>query len=294
MKFPLKTVIVILVLVVFALIALLFQTTFITNKRISERLIENETELNKQLAMASQRDSLLNADEWILQQGDLENSKSLFDKLMEQASPELKQRLEIRLNYIQELISLDQQGSEILSRKDQLIRSQRQRLQLLEAETDSLAELHSEKMSTVQKRLQAVENDKQALEKELSRKEKVKVISFAGLKGTTVHYLGEVVDGKADGGGIGIWTTGSVYRGEWRNNLRHGKGSFQWKNGERYEGNYVDGKREGEGTYYWPSGERYEGQWVADQRTGQGTLFDLDGNVRYKGEWLNDVPANSK
>lgn len=112
------------------------------------------------------------------------------------------------------------------------------------------------------------------------------------LQSVEVVFVAQLV--ACRGGGIGIWTTGSVYRGEWRNNLRHGKGSFQWKDGERYGGNYVDGKREGEGTYYWPSGERYEGQWVADQRTGQGTLFDLDGNVRYKGEWLNAVPATTK
>lgn len=130
-----------------------------------------------------------------------------------------------------------------------------------------------------------------AKQKEVDRMSRIQVISFTGPKGSKVHYLGEVAEGKANGGGVGIWSTGSVYRGQWRNNLRHGEGTFEWADGERYEGTYVNGVRTGTGTYFWPSGERYEGQWREDRRNGPGTLFDMDGNIRFKGNWKDDKPV---
>lgn len=121
-------------------------------------------------------------------------------------------------------------------------------------------------------------------------KNAIQVISFKGNKGVQIHYLGEVVDGKANGNGVGIWTSGSVYRGAWKNNLRHGQGTFEWADGEKYVGSYIDGKRQGMGTYYWPNGERYEGEWSDDRRFGKGKLFDPDGNIKFDGDWKDDKP----
>lgn len=122
-------------------------------------------------------------------------------------------------------------------------------------------------------------------------KENIQVISFKGVRGNKIHYIGEVKDNKANGNGIGIWVTGSVYKGEWKNNIRHGQGFHEWPDGEKFEGTYVDGKRKGFGKYYWPNGERYEGQWVDDKRNGKGTLFDPDGNIRFEGNWTDDKPV---
>ncbi|MFN3528488.1 MAG: MORN repeat-containing protein [Bacteroidia bacterium] len=254
-------------------------------------MAEVEAALAYQMEQLGLLDTLLKADEWIMFEGDFDKSRAAFEEMLSIASPELTKRLEMRIAYFEELFHVGVQENELLGRKDQLIYNQGQRLQKLEAEADSLEALLASGTKAMEVRYQALEKEKQKLEAEMAKKERVKVISFPGSKGATVHYMGEVVDGKANGGGIGIWTTGSIYRGEWRNNLRHGKGSFSWKDGERYEGTYVDGRREGEGTYYWPSGERYEGMWMSDQRNGQETLFDLDGNVRYKGEWKDDKPV---
>lgn len=113
-------------------------------------------------------------------------------------------------------------------------------------------------------------------------------VTFINGKGSQVHYVGQVVEGKANGHGIAILNTGSRYVGQWRNNERHGQGTFYWKDGEYYEGNYESDKRNGQGTYFWPNGEKYVGQWKNDQRSGKGAFFGKDGKLLTKGIWEND------
>lgn len=258
------------------------------NKKLQQELVA----LDQSVAL---RDSLIALDAWLLDRIGTDEAMERLMQFSEQNTDSiLAVGLAFRIAYLETVAELAQSDNDLVRSKDVQIARLKQANATLEAAVGEQLDQAEQALDSVKSLNQRLEGKLAKAQRELALKEKVKVISFAGLKGATVHYMGEVVDGKANGGGIGIWTTGSVYRGEWRSNLRHGKGSFQWKDGERYEGNYVDGKREGEGTYYWPSGERYEGQWVADQRTGQGTLFDLDGNVRYKGEWLNDVPATTK
>lgn len=122
----------------------------------------------------------------------------------------------------------------------------------------------------------------------LSRKEKIQVISIKNQKGNTIHYLGEVKEGQANGGGVGIWNTGSIYKGEWMNNKRHGKGLFEWSDGHKYDGEFVNDVREGEGTYFWSSGEKYVGSWKDGKRNGFGKLYDKDNNLQFEGQWSND------
>jgi hypothetical protein len=114
-------------------------------------------------------------------------------------------------------------------------------------------------------------------------------LNFTNSKGSKIKYFGEVINGKAAGQGIGIWNTGSVYEGEWKNNLRHGKGKYEWPDGEKYEGEYINGQRSGLGNYFWKNGDKYEGYWKEDKRNGYGTVYDAEGNVKFKGEWKNDV-----
>lgn len=116
---------------------------------------------------------------------------------------------------------------------------------------------------------------------------------FINTKGYRVVYLGEIRKGMANGNGIGVWNTGSMYEGEWKDNQRHGEGAFEWADGERYEGGYADDKRSGWGVYYWKNGERYEGNWSEDSRNGEGTLYDKSGKVKLNGIWKNDQLASS-
>lgn len=134
------------------------------------------------------------------------------------------------------------------------------------------------------------------LRRQLHEKSFGEYLTFTNAKGSQVHYVGKVQQGKANGHGIAILNTGSRYVGQWQNNERHGHGIFYWKDGEYYEGDYVNDKRNGQGTYYWPNGEKYVGQWKDDQRSGKGAFFDKDGNILTQGVWENDkmITAASK
>ncbi|MGM0635070.1 MAG: hypothetical protein ACQESK_03310 [Bacteroidota bacterium] len=159
-------------------------------------------------------------------------------------------------------------------------------LTLVDSIDDATYELEKTKKHQIDS-LQRLVNEKN---RALQRSENVKVISFKSESGNLVHYLGEIKNEKANGGGIGVWSTGSIYKGEWKENKRHGEGEFTWADGQRYEGDFVDDIRTGEGTYYWPSGEKYEGEWQNNKRHGKGVLYDPDGNVSYEGKWKKDKP----
>ncbi|SMG40071.1 MORN repeat-containing protein [Marivirga sericea] len=125
-------------------------------------------------------------------------------------------------------------------------------------------------------------------EQKLQNKADLGRLTFYNANGTKISYFGEVQFGKANGEGVGHYSSNSVYDGDWKNNMKHGKGTYKWVDGHKYVGQYQNDKREGTGTYYWNTGEKYEGQWKNDKRNGQGTLYDKDGNVKLKGEWEND------
>lgn len=117
-------------------------------------------------------------------------------------------------------------------------------------------------------------------------------LEFVSSKGRTVFYYGQSVNERANGKGVGIfWESGSLYKGEWKDNLRHGRGIFQWKDGELYEGEFRNDRREGYGIYRWKNGEYYEGQWLNDMRHGNGTLYDKNNKVKFQGLWDKDKPV---
>ena len=113
-------------------------------------------------------------------------------------------------------------------------------------------------------------------------------LTFKSGKGSDVYYVGDVRDGKANGSGVALLSTGSRYQGEWRDNRRHGRGTFYWPDGAYYEGNYVDDERDGNGTYHFPDGSMFVGDWEADLRNGEGIYYDKDGEVVARGTWDDD------
>lgn len=161
-------------------------------------------------------------------------------------------------------------------------------IELLNNTMDSLNTEHKNEHNQLALQIKEQETELTQRLNEIHRKEKIQVISFKSQKGKLIHYLGEVKDGKANGGGVGIWSTGSMYKGEWKENLRHGQGKYQWVDGDVYEGTYINDIREGEGVYHWASGEHYDGEWSDDKRNGFGKLFDKDNNLTYQGQWRND------
>lgn len=110
---------------------------------------------------------------------------------------------------------------------------------------------------------------------------------YSSKGGHKITYFGEIADGMANGYGIGYWSSGSIYKGYWKNNMRHGKGIFEWADGERYEGEYREDKRHGYGVYISKVG-RYEGYWEGDMRHGEGKLYEANGKLRVHGIWEYD------
>jgi hypothetical protein len=113
-------------------------------------------------------------------------------------------------------------------------------------------------------------------------------LNLISSKGKQFEYLGDIENQKANGYGIGIYESGSIYKGYWKDNQRHGKGIFTWKDGERYDGHYAADLRHGEGTYIWKNGEKYTGEWKEDQRHGKGTIFKKNGKIKNSGVWEAD------
>lgn len=113
-------------------------------------------------------------------------------------------------------------------------------------------------------------------------------LSFQTSKGVELHYVGNLVNEKANGYGIAILESGSRYEGEWQNNKRHGKGKFIWDDGDYYQGDYFNDMREGTGTYYWQNGEKYVGDWKGDMRNGRGEFYSRRGKIKASGIWEND------
>lgn len=233
------------------------------------------------------------ADENLLLTGDYEAAIEEYQALQNKTdSEQIIEMLSVRAQNADSLKQYFEKNKGQSQRKDYLLSKKDEEITALTKKTDSLS-IEKEKMREAYK--DTLADLKQTLsrkEEKLNQKEKVKVLQFESLSNQKVHYLGEVENGKANGGGVGIWSTGSIYKGEWKDNRRHGKGTIESQNGERYEGNWVNGKRQGEGAYYWPSGEKYEGEWKDNKRHGQGTLYDRDNNVQYKGLWKNDKPAS--
>lgn len=239
---------------------------------------------------------LLEADMRLLEDEDYDRLSKELNAMSDSApaSAAAAAHIKARIDYIDEVLADRKDGASDTARRDFRLAQLSNDLAQAKSIVDSLEALNSKVRSETAGELEKLGKRLSEKEKELKRKERVKVISFSGAKNAHIHYLGEVENGKANGGGIGIWTTGSIYRGEWQDNKRHGSGTFEWVDGEKYEGEYVNGTREGEGTYYWPSGERYEGEWSGDRRNGFGTLYDMDGNIRFEGQWKDDKPVNGE
>ena len=123
------------------------------------------------------------------------------------------------------------------------------------------------------------------------------LFSFPGCKSSQVSKL-DFSDGSYEGKvnrsghkdvyGIYRWIDGSIYEGEYQDDLRHGKGRFLWSNGESYEGDYLKDERTGKGVYNWPDGSSYDGAYLAGKRHGLGIYKSADGTI-YEGEWFDDL-----
>ncbi|MDP7490276.1 MAG: hypothetical protein QGG10_07160, partial [Arenicellales bacterium] len=58
-------------------------------------------------------------------------------------------------------------------------------------------------------------------------------------------YIGDVVDGRANGQGTLTWPNGNKYIGEWKDGKRHGQGTLTLADGDKYVGEFKDNNLHG-------------------------------------------------
>ena len=88
--------------------------------------------------------------------------------------------------------------------------------------------------------------------------------AFTDAEGVTFSYTGEVVDGKPNGTGTGIYPYGN-YTGDYKDGLREGNGKFESKDGEnKYKGTFANDKYN-EGKLSFPDGSYFEGTFKDGQ-----------------------------
>ena len=110
-------------------------------------------------------------------------------------------------------------------------------------------------------------------------------------------WFGEPTLGRlnsSDGNGATVffgklyYRDGSVYKGDYKDDVPNGKGVYTYSGGSSYEGEFKNGKREGYGIYRFPDGQRYEGEFKGGKYHGRGVLYFASGAIK-KGIWENDV-----
>ena len=99
-------------------------------------------------------------------------------------------------------------------------------------------------------------------------------------------YIGEVVNGVAEGKGICYFINGDRYEGNMKNNIKEGKGIYYFNDGNRYEGDFRNGIKEGKGIFYYKVGDIYEGDFKNDTREGRGIYYYNNG-IREMGDYHN-------
>ena len=106
-------------------------------------------------------------------------------------------------------------------------------------------------------------------------------------KDTNGRFTGERINGKKEGNGTYVWNDGSIYKGEFSNDLMNGKGLLTIPGKGSYEGNFINGKKSGTGTYKFTNGDTYSGSWDNDTMSGHGTYIFSNGD-KYVGQFVNN------
>lgn len=100
-------------------------------------------------------------------------------------------------------------------------------------------------------------------------------------------YVGSTDFGYFEGVGKFQFSTGTVYDGEWNENVMSGKGTLTLPDYGEYIGEFSGAKRDGIGTFTWSDGSVYKGEWEEDELNGDGE-FRTDNGTIYKGTFKNN------
>ena len=118
------------------------------------------------------------------------------------------------------------------------------------------------------KNLQLLRNEISSLCNQMNKRfDKLEInnINKQEIKFSDGKYIGQVVNGLAEGKGIFYGFNDDRYEGEFRNDKFEGKGIYYYNNepwkDDKYEGEWKNDQREGKGVYYFNNENKYEGDW---------------------------------
>jgi hypothetical protein len=75
------------------------------------------------------------------------------------------------------------------------------------------------------------------------------------------HYVGNLVNGWAEGSGVYTSHDGTQYDGEWVRSRQNGRGVQLNPDGSAYDGEWLNGRAHGWGRFRSSNGEIFEGEW---------------------------------
>lgn len=265
--------------VLFLIFSILF---YLKTKSLEEKFKISESNSSSDTILNS--DSNLKTVDSFLKAGNYKEASVYIKNISQQSNFELDQEYQLKLKLIREILALKNINKNLVENENRIKTSY-----------DSAIESNTSKIDSLKLALVNAEVDLYYLEEKIeeitavkSKKSFGEYLTFKTTKGKSLHYIGEVEDGMANGFGIAILETGSRYEGEWKNNMRHGNGEFYWDDGESYKGNYVNDLREGYGVYIFDNGQKYVGQWKKDMRDGVGKFYDEEGKLIAEGVWEKD------
>jgi hypothetical protein len=102
------------------------------------------------------------------------------------------------------------------------------------------------------------------------------------------RFVGEWAGGRKEGKGRNYFPNGDFYDGEFSQNKANGKGVYyHTSSGNMFSGQWKDDIRCGMGTYVYVDGSRYTGQWIDNRMDGKGR-WDFSCGAFYRGscDWL--------
>ena len=105
-------------------------------------------------------------------------------------------------------------------------------------------------------------------------------------------YTGMWTDGFLMGKGRAVFEDGSIYEGDFYQNMRHGKGKIKYADGTFYEGDFKHNRIEGFGKFTGLN-HRYEGSWIDGKMQGAGKSIwygeDDEETEVYEGQYENGL-----